>query len=107
MFGACAVSWHREMPGPKFWGLLFINDTGSVRRAQCDTGSQISLLPASRIDKLGGGHGPTSPLLAEFPELMEPTFSASTNKHGVEHHISYHLPTGLRLGGASTRIDSP
>ncbi|KAJ8401707.1 hypothetical protein AAFF_G00376780 [Aldrovandia affinis] len=26
-------------------------------------------------------------LLAEFPDLTQPTFSAPTIKHGVEHHI--------------------
>ena len=156
-------------------GLLFITDTGSGRRFLCDTGAQVSVLPASRIDRIGGGHGPAleaangspirtfgtrtvnlcfggqrfgwdfvtaevstpllgadflcangllvdvmnrrlisaetfsslacelsgsgttklsgalspsdvfSPLLAEFPELTEPTFSAAATKHGVEH----------------------
>ena len=174
-------------------GLLFITDTGSGRRFLCDTGAQVSVLPASRIDRIGGGHGPAleaangspirtfgtrtvnlcfggqrfgwdfvtaevstpllgadflcangllvdvmnrrlisaetfsslacelsgsgttklsgalspsdvfSPLLAEFPELTEPTFSAAATKHGVEHHIA---TTGPPVYARARRLDS-
>ena len=39
--------------------LLFVQDTISGRRFMCDTGAQISVLPASRLDILSGGHGPS------------------------------------------------
>ena len=38
--------------------LLFIQDTISERRFLCDTGAQMSILPASPVDMLGGEYGP-------------------------------------------------
>ncbi|GFS18578.1 transposon Ty3-G Gag-Pol polyprotein [Elysia marginata] len=36
-----------------------------------------------------------SSLLQQFPELLNPHFNQSTNKHGVEHHIVTHGPPTL------------
>ncbi|KAJ8390477.1 hypothetical protein AAFF_G00102740 [Aldrovandia affinis] len=41
-------------------------------------------------------------LLAEFPDLTQPTFSAPTVKHGVEHHIDTKGPRSTPEPGAST-----
>ena len=41
-------------------------------------------------------------LLAEFPDLTQPTFSSSTTKHGVEHHIA---TTGPPVYARARRLD--
>ena len=41
-------------------------------------------------------------LLAEFPDLTRPTFSSSTTKHGVEHHIA---TTGPPVYARARRLD--
>ena len=41
-------------------------------------------------------------LLAEFPALTQPTFSSSTTRHGVEHHIA---TTGSPVYARARRLD--
>ena len=86
-------------------GLLV--DVMNRRLISAETFSSLACeLSGSGTTKLSGALSPSdvfSPLLAEFPELTEPTFSAAATKHGVEHHIA---TAGPPVYARARRLDS-